>query len=65
MMRRGILLLALSAPLCLGGTGCYLTKVVSVPVRVAGAVTSLVPMVGNRLHDALDGVADSVDALPL
>jgi hypothetical protein len=45
-------------------TGCFVTKVVSVPMRVTGAVVSIVPGVGNTAHDAIDEAADSVDDLP-
>ena len=45
-------------------TGCFVTKVVSVPMRVTGAVVSIVPSVGNTAHDAIDQAADSVDDLP-
>ena len=45
-------------------TGCFVTKVVSVPMRVTGAVVSIVPVVGNTAHDAIDEAADSVDDLP-
>ena len=41
-----------------------MTKVVSVPMRVTGAVVSIVPGVGNTAHDAIDEAADSVDDLP-
>ena len=51
-----LLLLALS--------GCLLTKVATVPMRVGGAVTSVVPVVGNPAHEAIDKAADAVDALP-
>jgi hypothetical protein len=44
-------------------SGCYLTKVVSVPLRVVGAVASAAPVVGNTAHDAIDGAADLVDDL--
>ncbi|MEE8313247.1 MAG: DUF6726 family protein, partial [Myxococcota bacterium] len=39
-------------------TGCFVTKVVSVPMRVTGAVVSIVPVVGNTAHDAIDEAAD-------
>jgi len=45
--------------------GCVLTKVVSVPMRLGGAVVSIVPGVGNTAHDAIDSAADTVDAVPL
>jgi hypothetical protein len=56
--------LVLLTALCWGLSGCVLTKLVTVPMRAAGAVTSLVPVVGNPAHDAIDGAADKVDALP-
>jgi hypothetical protein len=48
----------------LGLSGCLLTKVATVPMRVGGAVTSIVPVVGNPAHDAIDTAADAVDTLP-
>lgn len=45
--------------------GCVLTKVVSVPMRVGGAVISIIPVVGNSAHDGIDLAADAVDDLPL
>ncbi len=45
--------------------GCILTKVVSVPMRLGGAVISVVPVVGNQAHDAVDDAADVVDSVPL
>ena len=50
--------------LLFGLSGCLLTKVVTVPMRVGGAVASVVPVVGNPVHEAIDTAADAVDALP-
>jgi len=44
--------------------GCVITKVVTVPLRVGGAVVSVVPLAGNPMHDAIDGAADTIDDLP-
>lgn len=44
---------------------CLLTKVVTVPMRVGGAVISVVPVVGNTAHDAIDDAAEVVDDVPL
>ena len=46
-------------------SGCFFTKVVTTPVRVGGAVTSVVPVVGNATDKALDSVADGVDKIPI
>ena len=46
-------------------SGCVLTKLVSVPTRVVGAVVSIVPVVGNTAHDAIDEFADIVDEIPI
>jgi len=51
------------ASLALLSGGCYATKIISVPMRVVGAVTSVVPFVGNTTHDAIDGAADTLDDL--
>ena len=45
--------------------GCVITKVVTVPLRVTGAVVSVVPLAGNPMHDAIDTAADTIDDLPL
>jgi hypothetical protein len=46
-------------------SGCVLTKLVSVPMRVVGAVVSIIPVAGNVAHDGIDEVADGVDNLPI
>lgn len=45
--------------------GCVFTKVVSVPMRLGGAVVSIVPGVGNTAHDAIDKAAEVVDDVPI
>jgi len=46
-------------------SGCVLTKVVSVPMRLGAAVISIVPIAGNKAHDAIDVAADVVDDVPI
>lgn len=46
-------------------SGCVLTKVVTVPMRLGAAVISVVPVAGNQAHDAIDEAADAVDEIPL
>ena len=46
-------------------SGCFLTKLVTVPMRVVGAVTSIVPVAGDAAHGVIDEAADAVDKLPL
>ncbi|MFT6908249.1 MAG: hypothetical protein ACJAS1_004945 [Oleiphilaceae bacterium] len=45
--------------------GCFLTKIVTVPMRIGGAVISIIPVVGNTAHDAIDGAAEVVDDIPI
>ena len=45
-------------------SGCFLTKVVTVPMRIVGAAISIVPVVGNIADGAIDTAADTVDKLP-
>lgn len=45
--------------------GCVLTKIVTVPMRLGGAVVSIVPVVGNPVDDSIDKVADTVDEVPI
>jgi hypothetical protein len=47
-----------------GLSGCFLTKVATVPMRVGGAVVSVVPVVGEPASEAMDKAADAVDTLP-
>lgn len=57
------MLLLLLLPMVL--QGCFLTKLVSVPLRLGAAVISVVPVVGNPTHDAIDEAAAAVDEIPL
>lgn len=45
--------------------GCILTKVVTVPMRLGGAVISIIPVVGNSAHDAIGEAAEIVDEVPI
>lgn len=45
-------------------SGCIATKIVSVPMRLTGAVVSIAPVVGNTAHDAIDEMAEKIDELP-
>jgi hypothetical protein len=56
--------LAMWAVLLFGLSGCLLTKVVSVPMRVVGAAVSIIPVAGNVAHEAIDKAAEVVDKLP-
>jgi hypothetical protein len=42
-----------------------LTKLVSVPMRLAGAIVSIVPVAGNVVNDAIGDAANAVDAVPI
>jgi len=56
-----LVLLVLTLQLC----GCVLTKIVSVPMRLTGAVVSIIPVAGNTAHDAIDKAAEVVDDVPI
>jgi hypothetical protein len=55
----------LAVLLCVTLSGCFLTKVVTVPMRIVGAVASIVPVVGNAVDESIETVADAVDDIPL
>ena len=57
---RPIILISLLAFLT-GIYGCAVTKVVTVPLRVSGAVISVVPVVGNTADKVLDTTADIIE----
>jgi hypothetical protein len=42
-----------------------LTKLVSVPLRLVGAVISIVPVAGNVVNDAIGEAANAVDEVPI
>ena len=44
-------------------SGCFARKIVTVSMRVVGAIVSLVPVVGNVADDAFDVAADTVDLI--
>jgi starvation-inducible outer membrane lipoprotein len=46
-------------------SGCFLTKVVTVPARVGGAILSTIPVVGDTADEVIDSAADAVDKIPL
>lgn len=57
--------LSLLMLVCCMLSGCFLTKVVTVPMRVGGAVISVVPVVGDTIDETIDTAADAVDLIPL
>ena len=46
-------------------SGCVLTKLVTVPMRVTGSVISVIPVVGDGIDEVLDQSADVIDAIPI
>ena len=46
-------------------SSCVFTKVVTVPMRVTGAVVSVIPVVGDGVNSVLDSSADVIDAIPI
>ena len=45
-------------------SGCVFTKLVTVPLRVSGALISAVPIIGNQIDDVINAHADVIDELP-
>ncbi|HIF47447.1 DUF6726 family protein [Candidatus Thioglobus sp.] len=46
-------------------SSCVLTKVVTVPMRIGGAVISIVPGIGEGIDEAIDSAADTIDTIPI
>ena len=46
-------------------SGSVFTKVVTVPMRVTGAVASVIPVVGDGVDNLLGVSADVIDAIPI
>lgn len=64
-MTKNILRLLAVAALATSLSGCFLTKIVTVPMRVVGAVVSIIPVAGNIGNSAIQTAADTVDKVPL
>lgn len=64
-MNKNILRLVAVAALAASLSGCFLTKIVTVPMRVVGAVVSIVPVAGNTGNTVIQTAADTVDKIPL
>ncbi|MFZ5561077.1 MAG: DUF6726 family protein [Pseudomonadota bacterium] len=64
-MNKTILRVVAIAALATSLSGCFLTKVVTVPMRVVGAVVSIVPVAGNTANSAIQTAANTVDDIPL
>lgn len=62
-MKNLIVVLLLVLTLCL--QGCFLTKIATVPMRVGGALISVIPVVGNTMDTSIDTAADTIDEIPL
>ena len=46
-------------------SGCVLTKLVTVPMRVTGSVISVIPVIGDPIDDILGYSADVIDNIPI
>ena len=46
-------------------SGCVLTNVVTVPMRVTGSVISVIPVVGDVIDEVLGQSADIIDTIPI
>jgi hypothetical protein len=64
-MNKNIMRLVVVAALATSLSGCFLTKIVTVPMRVVGAVISIIPVAGNTANDVVQSAANTVDDIPL
>ena len=63
MKRMLLLLLVLLLPwLC---SGCLLTRLFTMPLRVGGAALTIIPVAGDAAHEAIDEASDVLDEIPL
>ena len=46
-------------------SGCVMTKVITVPMRVTGSVISVVPVIGDGVEGVIGKSADLIDAIPI
>ncbi|MBN2451594.1 MAG: hypothetical protein JXR77_14495 [Lentisphaeria bacterium] len=45
--------------------GCLLTRLLTMPMRVGGAVLTIVPCAGDAAHEGIDAAAKALDDIPL
>jgi hypothetical protein len=64
-MNKNILRFVAVAALAASLSGCFLTKIVTVPMRLVGAVVSIIPIAGNMANTPIQAAADTVDKIPL
>ncbi len=64
-MENGVNKIVIIAICALFISGCVLTKVVTVPMRVTGAIISVVPVIANGVEDVIVKSADAIDAIPI
>ncbi len=64
-MENGVNKIVIIAICALFISGCVLTKVVTVPMRVTGAIISVVPAIANGVEDVIVKSADVIDAIPI
>jgi hypothetical protein len=60
-----VMRLFLVIALAMLSSGCFFTKLVTVPMRLGGAVVSVVPVAGNPVDHVIDKAADGIDKVPL
>jgi hypothetical protein len=66
MNKRGILIKTAAVMLLATAlSGCFLTKIVTVPVRIVGAIVSIIPVAGNTANTAIQTFADGIDQVPI
>ncbi len=46
-------------------SGCVMTKVLTVPMRVTGSVISVVLVIGDGVEGVIGQSADLIDAIPI
>ena len=64
-MENGVNKIVIIAICTLFISGCVLTKVVTVPMRVTGAIISVVPAIANGVEDVIVKSANAIDAIPI
>jgi len=60
-----VIMLFITVSLAFLLSGCLATKVVTIPMRVAGEVVGFVPVVGGVAEGVVDTTAGVVDLAPL
>ncbi len=62
---RTLQILAVALVIAVMTSGCVLTRIITMPMRVIGSVTTILPIPMDAVDEAIDEAADAIDEIPI